>query len=117
VEKERPLDGNQKRQLVLKLLSRMRCQACGQRYKHQSFSRIYKQSDVWVLRTRCANCGKESHVIVFLHLNAEPDPPTELTLDEIEAAAEQPPISADDVLDMHHLLKEFDGDFQELFSS
>jgi hypothetical protein len=31
-------------------------------------------------------------------------------------SADMPPISADDILDMHEFLDSFDGDFKDLFS-
>jgi hypothetical protein len=55
-------------------------------------------------------------VVVALQLDVEPEVITDLTPEERRAADEWPPITADDVLDIHQLLKEFDGDFLALMA-
>jgi len=50
-----------------------------------------------------------------MRLDAEPEPATDLSPDEIKTADQWPAITSDDVLDMHALLHEFDGDFDALF--
>jgi hypothetical protein len=64
----------------------------------------------------CRHCGSSGHVIVFLRLDAELEPNVDLTAEELDHADEWPPITADDVLDMHVLLDEFEGDFEALFA-
>jgi hypothetical protein len=50
-------------------------------------------------------------------LDAEPEPIMDLTPEELETADDWPPISVDDVLDVHTLLQQFDGDFAAIFAS
>jgi hypothetical protein len=52
-----------------------------------------------------------------MSLDAEPQPLTDLTPDELRNADDWPPITTDDVLDVHDLLREFEGDFEELFNN
>jgi hypothetical protein len=47
---------------------------------------------------------------------AAPEPPIDLTPDEVQAASAWPVISVDDVLDVHKWLQHFDGDFQSHFA-
>jgi hypothetical protein len=112
-----PLGENEKRRLVLKLVAQLSCAECGRRFNPHDFSLVHRWKDLWVLGTRCRHCDVASHVIVFMRLDAEVEPVTDLTADELEAAEEWSPISADDVLDVHALLSEFDGDLGELFES
>lgn len=39
----------------------------------------------------------------------------DVTYDEWLASQQRPPISCDDVLDIHRFLKDFDGDFSRVF--
>jgi hypothetical protein len=47
----------------------------------------------------------------------DPELASELTPAELRVVAQQPPITADDVLDMHGFLEEFDGDFEGLIGA
>jgi len=112
-----PLGEDEKRRLILRLVARLRCAECGQQYAAQDFSLVHRHRDVWVLATRCRHCGEACHVVVFMRLDAEPEPVVDLTAEEMKIAGQWPPITADDVLDVHELLQEFDGDLAELFAS
>ena len=112
-----PLSENEKRRLVLRLVGQLSCVECGRRFDPHDFALVHRWKDLWVLSTRCRHCNEASHVVVFMRLDAEVEPVTDLTADELEAAEEWSPISADDVLDVHALLSEFDGDPGELFES
>lgn len=112
-----PLDENDKRRLVLKLVTQLRCVECGKLYDPRDFTLIHRWKDMWVLNARCRHCDEPCHVIVFMDLRAAPEPVTDLTPEELEAEGEWLPITADDVLDMHTLLREFDGDIEALFAS
>jgi hypothetical protein len=111
-----PQDENEKRRLVLRLVTHLRCVECGRLYDPEDFALVQRRKDVWVLSTRCRSCDEPCQVIVFLRPVAEGEPPTDLTPDEAQNLAGQPPISSDDVLDMHDLLQRFDGDIEMLFT-
>ncbi len=112
-----PLGESEKRRLVLKLIAQLSCVECGRRFDPNDFTLVHRWKDLWVLGTRCRHCNEASHVIVLMRLDAEIAPVTDLTADELEAAEEWSPITADDVLDVHALLSEFEGDLGELFES
>lgn len=109
------LDEGDRRRLVLKLVSQLRCVECGRVYDPQDFALVHRWKDVWVLSTRCRHCDEPCHVVVFMSLEAEPEMVTDLTQEELEAADQRSPITSDDVLDVHALLREFDGDLGDLF--
>jgi hypothetical protein len=112
-----PLSDDEKRRLILGLVTRLRCAECGQPYAPKDFALVHRYQDVWVLSTRCRHCDDACHVVVFMRLDADPEPGVDLTPEELREVDQWPPITADDVLDVHELLQEFDGDFQELFAS
>jgi hypothetical protein len=110
-----PLSEGDKRRLVLKLVAQLRCVECGRLYDRQDFTLIHNWQDMWVLSTRCRHCDEPVQVVIFMRLDAEPEPATDLTPEEAETAAQWPAITADDVLDIHTLLHHFEGDFEALF--
>jgi hypothetical protein len=112
-----PPDENSKRRLVLRLLTRLRCSECGRLYDAEDFVLVHRWQDVWILSTRCRHCNDSCHVVVFMHLQAEAEPIGDLTPDELGTVDEWPAITADDVLDVHALLQEFNGDFDKLFAA
>jgi hypothetical protein len=104
-----------KRRLVLKLVGQLRCVECGRLYDRQDFTLIHNWQDMWVLSTRCRHCDEPVQVVIFMRLDTEPQPATDLMPEEIELAAQWPAITTDDVLDIHTLLHQFEGDFEALF--
>lgn len=112
-----PLSDNDKRRMVLKLVSQLRCVECGRLYDSHDFTLLHRWEDMWVLSTRCRHCNEPCHVVVFMRLDAAPEPVTDLTLEELEDADQLPPITRDDVLDIHALLHEFEGDLDDLFDA
>ncbi|MFN2185053.1 MAG: hypothetical protein ACK2UU_13745, partial [Anaerolineae bacterium] len=74
----------------------------------------------WVLSTRCRHCNEPCHVVIFMRLDAETEPEvelvTDLTPEELEDVDQRQPITFDDVLDVHVLLEECDGDVEVLLA-
>lgn len=112
-----PLEEGDKRRWILKLLSQIRCVECGQLYNPHDFTVVHRRKDLWVLSTRCQNCTQPCHVVIYMRPEAEPELVTDLTPEELKVADQWSPITTDDVLDMHALLSEFEGDFEELLQS
>jgi hypothetical protein len=115
------LSEGDKRRLVLKLIARLRCVACEHPYDPEDFTLVHTWQDMWVLSTRCRRCNEPCHVVIFMRLDAEPKPEaeliTDLTPDELKDADHHQPITFDDVLDVHVLLEESDGDLEKLLAS
>jgi hypothetical protein len=111
-----PQDDNETRRLVLKLLARLRCATCGASYKLPDFRLQHHSRTVWVLGVECRDCGDSCHVVVALKLEQEQGPAVDLMPEEVPDATSQPPITADDVLDMHEFLHEYSGDLKTLLS-
>jgi hypothetical protein len=116
MQTELPLDDNEKRRLVFKLIGQLHCLDCGQPYNRDDFSLAHRHDDVWVLSSQCHHCSGRSHVIIFMHVDAAPDPGLDLTPEEASSVERLPAISTDDVLDVHLFLSEFDGDFEGFFA-
>lgn len=111
-----PLSEEDRRRLVLGVVTRLRCVECGRYYDPEDFALLHRQSDVWVLSTRCRHCDELCHVVVFLRAEPEPEPIGDLMPEEVDAAQHWTPITVDDVLDVHELLNDFHGDVDSLLA-
>jgi len=111
-----PLDENDKRRMVLQLIGHLRCMECGRSYERKDFALVHRWDDVWLLNANCPQCNESSHIVIFMQLDSQRELTTDLTPEELRSAQEWPAITADDVLDIHAMLEEFDGDCEELFT-
>jgi hypothetical protein len=111
-----PLGDNDKRRLILEMLMQLKCASCRESYSPQDFVFLGQHKDVWVLGSRCRHCGASGHVLVVLQGATKLESVTDLTTEEMRAADEWSPITTDDVLDVHAIMQEFDGDFEALFA-
>ena len=111
------------------VLNRMeRCGICHHVFVPDDIHVLYRRSDMWMMVVECTECHARNFVAAVL---GDGDPSeAQLALRRlseqgaetgIEAAESGgrtgPPVSTDDVLDMHEFMKSFDGDFQRLFRS
>jgi hypothetical protein len=94
------------------------CAACGQAYGHGRIRLIAQREELFFVDLTCDHCGSQAVAIVTIQLEGEA-----ATLDggelvrvnggEADAAPGGPPISADDVIDAHDLLADFEGDVHQ----
>ncbi len=109
------------------VLNRMeRCTVCHRTFAPDDIQVLSRKDDMWMMVVECDECHARNFVAAVL---GDGDPSeAQLALrrlsqgygeDEMEAPAveaeRQPPVSVDDVVDMHEFLQSFDGDFQKLF--
>ncbi len=111
-----PPEERDKHRIVLKLLSMLQCPKCGQSYNLRDFTLVDRKTETWVLSSHCRGCDNSGYVIVALPSGKQAELMTDQTVEEREASADWAPINADDVLDMHAFMEEFDGDFETLFT-
>ena len=109
------LDESDKRRLVLKLVTQLHCVECGQLFDPHDFTLLHRSPDLWVLGTRCRNCNQAVQVVVFMRLDVQSEPATDLMPEELQVADQWPAITADDVLDVHEALCECDDDLETFF--
>jgi hypothetical protein len=111
-----PPDESDKQKLVLKLLARLRCPSCGHPYDPQQCTVMDRRPETWVMAVSCPRCQTAAYVVVVMKVVDETAAITELSAEEQEAATHWPPISADDVLDLHIVLQDYTGDLETLLS-
>ena len=111
-----PRDDNEKRRMILQLINNLRCVECGRLYDAEDFALLRRRENVWLLSARCRYCDELCQVVILMPTSEETEIESELSTDEAQALAELPPISSDDVLDLHLFMQDFDGDFEMLFA-
>ena len=97
------------------------CAACGQAYGQGHIHLIAQREELFFVDLSCDHCGSQAVAIVTIQVDGET-----ATLDggelvrveetDPDAAAHGPPVSADDVLDVHDLLDGFEGDVHQLIA-
>jgi hypothetical protein len=97
------------------------CAACGQPYGQGHIELIAQREELFFVDLSCEHCGSQAVAIVTIQVDGET---ARLEGGELvraeeadpDAAPDGPPISADDVLDAHDLLDDFDGDVHQLIA-
>jgi len=102
--------------LIKKLLAAIKCSACGQHYEAGNINVLGHQEDLWFLRVFCPTCHTRYLVIAVIKEGEVPEVITDLTEAEFDKFSSMSMVMGDDVLDIHNFLKDFGGDFSQLFN-
>ena len=97
------------------------CAACGQAYGQGHIHLIAQREELFFVDLTCDHCGSQAVAIVTIQIDGETarlegGELVRASAAEAEAAAEGSPVSADDVLDAHDLLDDFEGDVHRLMA-
>ena len=101
---------------IKRLMSLAKCQACGQHYELNNIRVFGHQKNLWLVALSCSACHARHLAMIRIEEDAVPNIVTDLTEAELEKFSGQGLLTADDVLDMHNFLKDFDGDLFQLLS-
>jgi len=101
--------------VLKKLIASIKCSSCGQRYEVYNIDILGHNEGLWFLRTHCASCHTHCLVAAIIEKYEMPEDITDFTEAELEKFVTVDVVGADDVLNMHSFLKDFDGDFSCLF--
>ena len=104
-----------KERLIKRLMASVKCSSCGQHYEVYDVDVLGHKEDMWFLRACCSSCHTQSLVAAIIKESRIPEVVTDLSEAELDKLADSDLVSADDVLDVHNFLKDFDGDFSHLF--
>ena len=102
--------------LIKQLMASIKCGVCGQCYEIDNIGVLGHHQDLWFLRASCSACHTQCLVAAVLGEEGEPGVITDLTEAELDRFGDAGMLSADEVLDMHNFLRDFDGDFSRLLS-
>jgi hypothetical protein len=102
--------------LIKKLLASIKCGVCGHRYELDNINVLSHNQDLWFLSAICSACHTRCLIAAIVKEGKAPEVVTDLTEAELGRFKKAGKLNADDVLEMHNFLKNFDGDFSRLFS-
>jgi DNA-directed RNA polymerase subunit RPC12/RpoP len=102
--------------IVKKLMTSVKCTSCGQNYEMRDVKILGNHQDLYFLQVSCSSCHSRFLITAVIN-DKSPDIISDLTNTEFTKFKNAGTPNADDVLDMHTYLKEFNGDFSGLFGS
>jgi hypothetical protein len=107
-------------------LAAFACGACGQPYGSAHVRLIAQREELFFVDLACAHCGSQAVAIVTIQLDGDSAtieagrllPAGDISGTENEGGIDPcaPPISVDDVLDMHAFLEGYAGDVGDLLT-
>ena len=100
--------------LIKRLMASIKCNSCGQHYEVCNIEVLGHREDLWFLRVLCSACHTQCLVAAVVKEGRMLEAVTDLVEAELAKFGDNV-IEADDVLSMHSFLKDFDGDFSQLF--
>jgi len=110
----RPDESHDQRELLKHLLASIPCAVCDQPYKSNDIEVVDHHEEIWIVAVKCGHCGTKG--LVFAMITEEkPEVVSDLIPQEWARFKKMPQIDADDLLDVHEFLQDFDGDFVSLF--
>jgi hypothetical protein len=103
------------------LVSRIHCPICRASYTPNDILALDHNDEekIWLMTISCPRCETQGLIVAIGAKDKESNPESpfvELTPEEQKWFAARGPISADDVLDLHDLLKDHYGDMSELLN-
>ncbi len=112
------MDGEERamRQAFIRhLVAALQCVSCGERYTRNDIYVLGHHEDVWVSAVVCNSCGTQGLVFATLREGNQFEFASRPEAEELATLEQMPPLSIDDVLDVHAFLKGFAGDVRALF--
>ena len=103
--------------LLRKLITTIKCSLCGRHYNRGNIKVMGQKEKFWFFSAYCSNCKTRSLVAVIVKNGKPPELVTDLTEEELSAFDGREDVTADEVIDMHNFLKDFSGDFSNMFTS
>jgi hypothetical protein len=102
-------------QLIKRLIQYVRCNECGEPYEDRNVRVLGRCGDAVFFSVECICCNRRDVIAALVREMKMPDLITDFTEEEFARVIEAGPVGSDDVVAIHNFLKDFDGDFSNLF--
>lgn len=106
---------DQEHLLIKQLISTYRCTVCRRSFEREQVRVAARHEQLWIVSVRCSRCRHQQRFWLALREGRDEEVLRDVTAPEEDQFAGMDPVSADNVLDMHEFLRDFDGDFSRLF--
>jgi len=100
---------------IKRLIASVKCSVCEQHYEPDNISVLGHQDELWFLRASCSACHTQYLVAAIIKEGKMPELVSDLTEAELDRFQNVGVPTADEMLDMHTYLKDFNGNFAQLF--
>lgn len=107
--------GRDRNRFIRQIINSIRCAVCRRHYGGDDVRLLGRRDELWVMRVVCEHCSTQGLVFALVKGAHELEVIGELTPQEEDAFASQPPIGMDDVLDVRRRLRDLEGGLEELF--
>jgi len=101
---------------IRRLIASVKCSVCEQHYEPDNISVLGHQDELWFLRASCSACHTQYLVAAIIKEDRTPELVIDLSEAELDRFSSMGAATADEMLDMHNFLKNFNGDFSQLFN-
>ena len=97
--------------LIKKLMASIQCGSCKQHYEPHNIEVLGNSENMWFLRVVCSSCHAHCLVAAIIKEDSASEVVSDLSEAEQGRFTAVEAVGADDLLDMHQFLDDFDGDF------
>lgn len=112
----RMASGPERGRLIRQIVTSIRCAVCGNHYNGKDIRLLGRRDELWVMRVVCDTCTTQGLVFALVK-EGKTEVWSELTDREEARFAGMPPVTMDEVLDLHRELEAFEGDMEEFLRS
>ena len=102
--------------VVRDLISQVVCPQCGEHFQIADVEVIGHEDSVWFLKASCKTCHGVGLTVALISSEAIELGTSGLGKAPKREARQSSAVNSEDLLEMHHFLKDFDGDFARLFA-
>jgi hypothetical protein len=100
--------------IVRQIVARVRCAVCKHHFGASDVQMLGKRETAWAFQVRCRECRTEALMLVLVTSRGAQPIYTDLAPSEWKRFQASPPISDDDVIEVHRYIQAYTGDFSEL---
>lgn len=100
--------------IVRQIVARVRCAVCNHHFAMSDIQLLGKREQAWAFRVRCRECRNDALMLALVESGKTQPVYTDLAPSEWERFKDNPPITEDDVIQVHRHIQAYEGDFSEL---
>lgn len=106
------MNDNQIQQILRTIKTLLKCPNCGAHYEQSDVRIVADSENQALVELNCFECGVTAMADFMVSHNVQKKGLVQKNSPQLRAKSRKP-ISIDDLLEMHHFLKDFNGDFEK----
>ncbi len=114
------MNSYQLQELIKNIQTMMRCPSCGANYQENHIHFLGQLDMAALIQLDCESCGLPVMATIVISGGKEQQAPkllSDVTAEDLKGKDAKNPVTSDHVVDAHQFLKEFDGNFEQLFKT